>query len=388
MIEFFIAKKHIIERKKQSFISMLGVFIGVTVLTVSIGISNGLDKNMIQSILSLTSHVVVSSPEGEIIDYEELSQQIDQVKGVKGAIPVIESQGIIKYHGVFGQYTAGVKIESYDLEKAEKALELSSMLKQGSLDFEKKNGIYVGKELADSTGMKIGDSLTLVSAENTEIPFEIVGIFQSGFYDYDLNLVITSLEIAQYMSYRGQVADKMNVRLENPYEAPKIADEISQKYSMMTMTWGDMNRNLLSALSLEKTVMILVFSLIVIIAGFVVWVTLNTLVREKVKDIGIMRSMGFSRKNIMGIFLIQGMILGITGIILGILVSLLILWYLKNYSLTFITSIYYLTKIPIEISIQEIFIIVFANLVIILIFSIFPAYRAAKMESVEALRHE
>lgn len=388
MIEFFIAKKHIIERKKQSFISMLGVFIGVTVLTVSIGISNGLDKNMIQSILSLTSHVVVSSPEGEIIDYEELSQQIDQVKGVKGAIPVIESQGIIKYHGVFGQYTAGVKIESYDLEKAEKALELSSMLKQGSLDFEKKNGIYVGKELADSTGMKIGDSLTLVSAENTEIPFEIVGIFQSGFYDYDLNLVITSLEIAQYMSYRGQVADKMNVRLENPYEAPKIADEISQKYSMMTMTWGDMNRNLLSALSLEKTVMILVFSLIVIIAGFVVWVTLNTLVREKVKDIGIMRSMGFSRKNIMGIFLIQGMILGITGIILGILVSLLILWYLKNYSLTFITSIYYLTKIPIEISIQEIFIIVFANLVIILISSIFPAYRSAKMESVEALRHE
>lgn len=134
--------------------------------------------------------------------------------------------------------------------------------------------------------------------------------------------------------------------------------------------------------------MILVFSLIVIIAGFVVWVTLNTLVREKVKDIGILRSMGFSRKNIMGIFLIQGLIIGVAGIILGILVSLLILWYLKNYSLAFITSIYYLTKIPIEISGKEIAIIVFANVIIILVSSIFPAYRAARMESVEALRHE
>lgn len=388
MIEFFIAKKHIIERKKQSFISMLGVFIGVTVLTVSIGISNGLDKNMIQSILSLTSHVVVRNPIKDLTHYEELSNQIAKISGVKGAIPVIESQAIVKYYGGIGQYTSGVKVEAYDLKKAEKALNLSSMIKEGKLDPNKKNGIYVGKELANSTGMKVGDQLILISSENKDIPFQIAGIFQSGFYDYDVNLVIIPLEVGQYMSYRGKVADKISVRLDNPYDAPKIADEISEKFSLMTMTWGEMNRNLLSALSLEKTVMILVFSLIVIIAGFVVWVTLNTLVREKVKDIGILRSMGFSRKNIMGIFLIQGMILGLTGIALGILASLLILWYLKNYSLAFITSIYYLTKIPIEISTKEIGIIVFANVIIILVSSIFPAYRAARMESVEALRHE
>ena len=266
MIEFFIAKKHIVERKKQSFISMLGVFIGVTVLTVSIGISNGLDKNMIQSILSLTSHILVSdSTNQEIVDYEELSEKINQIKGVKGSIPMISTQAIIKYHGVFGNYTSGVKVEAYDLEKAEKALELSSMIKEGKIDIEKKNGIYVGKELADSTGMKIGDEITMVSAENTEIPLQIAGVFQSGFYDYDVNLVLLPLEMAQYMSYRGQVVDKINVRLQNPYDAPRVADEISQNLSMMTMTWGNMNRNLLSALSLEKTVMILVFSLIVII---------------------------------------------------------------------------------------------------------------------------
>ena len=149
-----------------------------------------------------------------------------------------------------------------------------------------------------------------------------------------------------------------------------------------------MNRNLLSALSLEKTVMILVFSLIVVIAGFVVWVTLNMLVREKIKDIGIMRAMGFSKKNIMKIFLIQGMILGGIGIAIGTLISLTFLWYIKNNTLDFITSIYYITKIPVEISFKEIIIIIGANFGIIFISSIFPAYRGAKMETVEALRHE
>src|SRR3712207_6807514 len=148
MIEFFIAKKHIVERKKQSFISMLGVFIGVTVLTVSIGISNGLDKNMIQSILSLTSHILVSdSTNQEITDYEELSENINQLSGVKGSIPMIATQAIIKYHGIFGNYTSGVKVEAYDLERAEKALDLSSMIKEGKIDNSKKDGIYVGKEL-------------------------------------------------------------------------------------------------------------------------------------------------------------------------------------------------------------------------------------------------
>ena len=133
--------------------------------------------------------------------------------------------------------------------------------------------------------------------------------------------------------------------------------------------------------------MIMVFSLIVIIAGFVVWVTLNMLVREKIKDIGIMRSMGFSRKSIMKIFLIQGMLLGIAGIVIGTIISLCFLWYIKNYTLAFITSIYYLTKIPVEISVKEIGVIIGANIGIIFVSSVFPAYRAAKMETVEALRH-
>lgn len=387
MVEFFIAKKHIFERKRQSLISTLGIAIGVIVLIVSIGIANGLDKNMISSILSMTSHVLVENGD-KLSDYNDLKERIEKIPGVKGAVPSIETQGIFKYNGIYGGYISGVKIEGFDLESAKKAMDLDKKIVEGSISPDKMNGILIGKELFKNIGASLGDEVTIISSENKEIKFKIEGVFQSGYYDYDINMIILPLKAAQYLVYSGDTVNKIDVTLNDPYKAPEIADKIMSETKIFSRTWGDLNRNLLSALSLEKTVMIMVFSLIVIIAGFVVWVTLNMLVREKIKDIGIMRSMGFSRKSIMKIFLIQGMLLGIAGIIIGTVIALCFLWYIKNYTLAFITSIYYLTKIPVEISVKEIGIIIGANIGIIFVSSVFPAYRAAKMETVEALRHE
>lgn len=387
MVEFFIAKKHIFERKRQSLISTLGIAIGIIVLIVSIGIANGLDKNMINSILSMTSHVLVENGD-KLANYNELKEKIEKIPGVKGAVPSIETQGIFKYNGIYGGYISGVKIEGFDLESAKKAMDLDKKIVEGSISPDKINGVLIGKELFKNIGASLGDEVTIISSENKEIKFKIEGVFQSGYYDYDINMILLPLKAAQYLVYSGDTVNKIDVTLNNPYKAPEIADKIMSETKIFSRTWGDLNRNLLSALSLEKTVMIMVFSLIVIIAGFVVWVTLNMLVREKIKDIGIMRSMGFSRKSIMKIFLIQGMLLGIAGIIIGTIVALCFLWYIKNYTLAFITSIYYLTKIPVEISVKEIGIIIGANIGIIFVSSVFPAYRAAKMETVEALRHE
>lgn len=387
MVEFFIAKKHIFERKRQSLISTLGIAIGVVVLIVSIGIANGLDKNMINSILSMTSHVLVENGD-KLSNYNELKEKIEKIPGVKGAVPSIETQGIFKYNGIYGGYISGVKIEGFDLESAKKAMDLDKKIVEGSISPDKINGVLIGKELFRNIGASLGDEVTIISSENKEIKFKIEGVFQSGYYDYDINMIILPLKAAQYLVYSGDTVNKIDVTLNDPYKAPEIADKIMSETKIFSRTWGDLNRNLLSALSLEKTVMIMVFSLIVIIAGFVVWVTLNMLVREKIKDIGIMRSMGFSRKSIMKIFLIQGMLLGIAGIVIGTIISLCFLWYIKNYTLVFITSIYYLTKIPVEISVKEIGVIIGANIGIIFVSSVFPAYRAAKMETVEALRHE
>ena len=357
MVEFFIAKKHIFERKRQSLISTLGIAIGVIVLIVSIGIANGLDKNMISSILSMTSHVLVENGD-KLSDYNDLKERIEKIPGVKGAVPSIETQGIFKYNGIYGGYISGVKIEGFDLESAKKAMNLDKKIVEGSISPDKMNGILIGKELFKNIGASLGDEVTIISSENKEIKFKIEGVFQSGYYDYDINMIILPLKAAQYLVYSGDTVNKIDVTLNDPYKAPEIADKIMTETKIFSRTWGDLNRNLLSALSLEKTVMIMVFSLIVIIAGFVVWVTLNMLVREKIKDIGIMRSMGFSRKSIMKIFLIQGMLLGIAGIIIGTVIALCFLWYIKNYTLAFITSIYYLTKIPVEISIKEIGVII------------------------------
>ena len=388
MLEFFIAKKHIFEKKKQSLIGILGITIGITVLMVSIGIANGLDKNMISSILSMGSHVSVPDIERED-NYKNLAEKLEKIDGVKGVIPKVSTQGIIKYTGIYGTHVSGVKVDGLDFEKAEKGLELKNKIVYGEMNSKKKNTILIGKELFNQLGAEIGDKITLVSPENQELPLVIGGVFESGYYDYDVNMVIIPLATAQYLLYLDENdVTSLEVTLFNPYKAEEVADKIFNKYGFLSRTWGDQNRNLLSALALEKTVMIVVFSLIVVIAGFVVWVIMNMLVREKIKDIGIMRAMGFPKKTIMRIFLFEGMALGGIGIIIGTVLSLFILWYVENFSISGITNIYYLTKIPVELSLKEIITIIFVNIVIIFLSSVFPAYRAGKMETMEALRHE
>ena len=388
MIEFFIAKKHILERKRQSIIAILGVAIGVTVLTVSIGISNGLNKNMVDSILSISSHIVATK-DGEAIDgYRELQAQIESIKGVKGAIPQISTQGILKYNGTFGSYISGVKINGLDFDDAKTAMNLDKKIVAGTMDIKKPTEFLIGKELFDQLGAKLGDKITVVSAENREMHLSIRGVFQSGYYEYDTTMIIVPLRAVQILSYTGDTVTSLEVFLDDVYSANKLSGQIQKKTNMSTRTWGDLNRNLLAALSLEKTVMILVFSLIVIIAGFVVWVILNMLVKEKTRDIGIMRSMGFSSKNIMRIFMLEGLFLGSFGIVVGLSISGGILWYIKDNTINQITNIYYLNKIPVEISPREIFIIVGANIVIIFLSSVFPAYKGAKLQVVEALKYD
>ncbi len=388
MIEFFIAKKHILERKRQSIIAILGVAIGVTVLTVSIGISNGLNKNMVDSILSISSHIVATKNGEAIEDYRELQTQIESIKGVKGVVPQISTQGILKYKGVFGSYISGVKINGLDFDDAKTAMNLEKKIVSGTMDIKKPTEFLIGKELFDQLGAKLGDKITVVSADNREMHLTITGVFQSGYYEYDTTMIIVPLRAVQILSYTGDTVTSLEVFLDDVYSANELSGQIQMETNMSTRTWGDLNRNLLAALSLEKTVMVLVFSLIVIIAGFVVWVILNMLVKEKTRDIGIMRSMGFSSKNIMKIFMLEGLFLGSLGIVVGLSISGGLLWYIKDNTISQITNIYYLNKIPVEITSKEIFIIVGANIIIIFLSSVFPAYKAAKLQVVEALKYD
>lgn len=388
MIEFFIAKRHILERKRQSIIAILGVVIGITVLTVSLGISNGLNKNMVGSILSMSSHIDVNN-QGEVLTrYKEISEEIGKIKGVKGVVSKIETQGILKYNGVYGSYVSGVKVQGLDFKAAEDGMGLKKKIVKGTMESKNLTDFLIGKELFDQLNANIGDTVTLVSADNREMKLKIGGVFQSGYYDYDTTMILLPLRTVQILTYQGDIATGIDVFLNDIYKAPKKAQEIKARTGLNTVTWGEQNKNLLSALSLEQTGMILVFSLIIIIAGFVVWVILNMMVKEKTRDIGIMRSMGFSTRRIMKIFLLEGLVLGILGLIIGLIISGGILLYLKDNTISEISKIYYLTKIPVELSLREVGIIVLANIVVIFVSSIFPAYKAGKLEVVDALKHD
>lgn len=389
MIEFFIAKKHILERKKQSIVSILGIVIGITVLTVSIAISNGLNNNMINNILSISPHITITNNGYYIENYEEIIKKIEKIDGVKGVVPTFSNQGIIKTDNEEGSFSSGVKIQGMDLKRAVEAMNLSKIIVAGKIEAEEYNKLLIGSELYEQFGLKVGDKVELTSAENKKVMLTVGGAFKSGSLDIDSSMVILPLVTAQLISESGDALRSIDLTMNNPYDAPQIVGEVSKVVpDYRVRTWGDINNALLKALALEKTVMITLFSLIIIIAGFVVGVVLNTMVREKTKDIGILRSMGYSRNIIMRIFLLEGSILGMLGITIGIILSFLIMKLLKIGVFNKLTEIYYLTSIPVEISFREILIIVGATIVVIFISSVFPSYRAAKLTPVEALKYE
>lgn len=389
MIELFIAKKHIFERKKQSIIAMLGILIGITVLTVSLAISNGLNNNMINSVLSISPHILVGTGGNRIDAYAEKINNLEGIEGLKGIVPKYTSQGILKAYTDFGVYQLGVQIDGMDLERAKKAMNLESYLIAGEIKPTTYNEVLIGSEMVEQLGLKLGDTVELTSAENKKMRLKVGGIFRTGFISYDSALVIMPLKTAQIISEVGDVASSLDIILNNPYDANILRAEVRRVVKdLRVQTWGDINSNLLRALALEKTVMIVLFSLIIVIAGFVIGVVLNTMVREKTKDIGILRSMGYSRNNIMRIFIIEGLILGGTGIILGMLSSFSILSLLKLGLFDKLTEIYYLTSIPVRISSIEVIFIIIATLSVVLVSSIFPAYRGSKLTPVEALKYE
>ena len=387
MVEFFIAIRHILERKFQSIFSILGVAIAVTVFIVSLTVSNGLEKNMISSLLTLSPHILIKDSKKSFFEnYEDVIEKTKGIKDVKAVIPQINSQSIIR----FNNFAKGVLAKGIDAKNVKNDLNLRIV--EGSNDVSELESILIGEELSNELQLKVGDELSLVSAENKELKLKVKGIFKTGFLDYDSNLVIVPLKTMQIILEQGGVATEIGIITGHPQKIEEVVEKVFeklQKSDFKVTSWKRINHNLLNAVQFERFVLIAILSLLLIIACFAVSVILNMIVREKIKDIGILKSIGYTNSHIRNIFTIEGLIIGVSGMILASIFSPVILLVLKQLFKMYLgNSYYYLEELPLYISVKELLIIYIVAFAVVFISTIYPAARAAKMKPVEALKYE
>ena len=387
MVEFFIAIRHVLERKFQSIFSILGVAIAVTVFVVSLTVSNGLEKNMITSLLTLSPHIQIKSTKGSFFNnYGDVIEKTKGIKDVKAVIPQINSQSIIK----FDNFAKGVLAKGMEAENVKNDLKLRIV--KGNNNISELNSILIGEGLSKEMDLKVGDVLSLVSAENKELKLTVKGIFKTGFLDYDSNLVIIPLKTMQILGEQGEVATEIGIITGNPQKIEEVEVQVYEKLqndNFSVISWKTINHNLLNAVQFEKFVLIAILSLLLMIASFAVSVILNMIVREKIKDIGILKSIGYTNSHIRNIFTIEGLIIGVSGMLLASVLSPVILMILKKlFKIYMGNSYYYLEELPLYISVKELSMIYIVAFAVVFISTIYPAARAAKMKPVEALKYE
>lgn len=385
MTELFIAFRYIKERKFQSIVSILGIAIALTVFIVSLSISNGLRDNMLNSILTLNSHITVYSTNDKYI--REYDGIIDELKDLDNNIISIDKkmkiQGLIRTeYTTKGMQLLGLENNSINVK-----------ILKGSNKLDKKTDIIVGDQFLKSNLLNIGDSIKFITADNREIHFTIKGSFKTGYQAYDDNILIGRLDTAQILSEQGEVLTDIGINISNPTSTKSI-DIIKDKINLLenndniySYSWMEENQGLLNAIQFEKFVLISILAFLLIISSFAISVILNMIVREKISDIGILKAIGYTSKNIRNIFVIQGLIIGQIGVLLSIVLSPIVITFLKIIFKKFITSTYYLDVLPISISIIELLIIYISSSILVLLSTLLPAHNAAKLEVTESIKY-
>jgi len=415
--KLFISLRYLRAKRKQVFvsvislISILGILLGVAALIIVLAVMNGFESDMKEKILGFNAHVVVLSLEGPIGKYENLAQRIRGVPGVTLCSPFIYTQAIIRRN----DSVSGLVIRGLDPQSALRVMKLGKFISgdiKYLLDWDKTGfslpPIIIGKELAKNIGAGQFEEVAVVSPFGETTPlgmvptmkrFIVAGIFDSGFYEYDSSLAYISLQEAQAFLHLGDRVTGFEVRVSNIYHADKIAREIENRLGLpfWSRHWMEMNKNLFSALKMEKIAMFIILSLIVLVAAFNIITALIMIVMEKTRDIAILKSMGATARDIMKIFVYQGAVIGTIGTALGVAVGLLVarnvtaIAHFLERTLSiqiFPRDVYYLTELPSRVSYLDVTMIVIGTLLLSLIATIYPSRRASKIDPAEALRYE
>jgi lipoprotein-releasing system permease protein len=402
LCELWLSRRYFKTGKKEkiisltALISMIGIAIGVLVLIVVIAVMSGFDKYLEDKMVGINSHLFLEFRYGSGDPYP-LMNKLKTVPHVQGVAPVLTGQAFIKTDsGIISLDVRGI-----DPKLQPKITKIGEYMKEGSLEVEG-NQAVIGEELALRLGLGLGDNISLISPVTlTKTDLRIKGIFKSGMYLYDSGLILTSIAGAGGLFKSGNSISGIGIKVDDIYRVEAIKQDIYSKFRDVgryeIRTWVDANQNFLQALKLEKTVMFIVVTMTTIVAAFGIVSTLIMSVMSRVKDIGILRSVGAKTKSILEIFIFQGLSIGIGGIILGLIGGIALAFSLNNV-VNFISHItgksliprdvYYFDRIPTNINIADLAFIVICALVISLAASIYPAYYAARINPSEAVRHE
>ncbi len=403
--EFFVAKRYLTAKRKQAFISVitfisiLGITIGVMALVIAIALITGFQSDVQDKILGSTSHIMVSDFSGEgLKDYDQLISRIKTIKGVSSATPVVYDTVLLS--GPYKNSGAILRGIVFDLER-----ESSPWLKeleQGRIPLTdtKREGILLGRNITVALGAGIGDLVTVLTSSSRLSPvglipkrkkFMVTGIFHSGLYEFDSSTALISLEAAQGLFGLDNRVSMIHVNIEDIFKAPEISVRIREVLppETYTTTWMELNKSLFSALKLEKKLMFFTITLIILVAALNIIATLILMVMEKTKDIGILIAMGATSQSIRKIFFLQGAMIGLIGTAVGSALGLIWCWLANTFEIIKVpVDIYQIAFVPFYIKLLDLSIIIGVSLLISFFSTLFPSQRASRIDPVKALKYE
>lgn len=411
--EFYVSLRYLLAKRRQTFISLItfisvvGVAVGVTALIVVLAVMNGFHEDLRARILGITSHVVVGDFSGPISNYRQVMEQIQEERGVVASTPFVYTQVMVSS----GKSVSGSILRGIDPQSAHEVINIEENMARGSVSDlkpreERDNGevvhpgILVGVELAHNLGVRHGDWITVISPSGRLTPvgqapksrlFQIVGIIHSGMYEYDNTLSYIHLQEAQQFLAMGDRVTGVEVKVQDIYKANQVADALRARLgeSFWVRDWMQMNQSLFAALQLEKVVMFIILTLIILVAAFNIVSSLIMLVMEKTKDIAILKAMGATTANIRKIFMIEGLLIGVSGTTLGLMGGFGLCALLERYQFVELPrDVYYLSTLPVKMQFTDVALIGFSAIVISLLATLYPSRQAAKLEPSEALRYE